>query len=221
MLVGHTSVVFSLGAFTENRVLVKRFTPDLYLTWRESYVYFLELQVETKKSSKLKNFRPSLFSLFSLVEKNCTAFLKEGETGTKITDTKDFSSTLVCRPKTEFVLIFLQSFSYINNSISCGKSQVKVVSWPTSPISAQPIKCSAVMITLYSVVQQMTYRIYASSNKYLVHTTVSNRTVRPGTAAGQGWKQNSWETLLCHRSRQIYRSFGNISLFYCLTRLAG
>ena len=26
MLVGHTSVVFSLGAFTENRVLVKRFT---------------------------------------------------------------------------------------------------------------------------------------------------------------------------------------------------
>ena len=25
MLVGHTSVVFSLGAFTENRVLVKRF----------------------------------------------------------------------------------------------------------------------------------------------------------------------------------------------------
>ena len=27
MLVGHTSVVFSLGAFTENRVLVKRFTP--------------------------------------------------------------------------------------------------------------------------------------------------------------------------------------------------
>ena len=26
MLVGHTSVVFSLAAFTENRVLVKRFT---------------------------------------------------------------------------------------------------------------------------------------------------------------------------------------------------
>ena len=26
MLVGHTSVVFSLGAFTENRVLVKRFS---------------------------------------------------------------------------------------------------------------------------------------------------------------------------------------------------
>ena len=96
--------------------------------------------------------------------------MEEGETGTKITDTKDFSSTLVCRPKTEFVLLFLQSVSYIKNPISCGKSQMKVISWPTSPISAQPIKCSAVMITLYSVVQQMAYRIYDSSNKYLIQT---------------------------------------------------
>ena len=125
-----------------------------------------------KEMFKIQNFWPTLFTLFSLVEKNCSTFLEEGETGTKITDTKDFSSTLVCTPKTEFVLLFLQSFSYINNSISYGKIQMKVVSWPTSPISAQPIKSSAVMITLYSVVQQITYRIYDSSNKYLLSTTI-------------------------------------------------
>ena len=132
-----------------------RFVFDLTLIW---FVLF-GTAGRDKEKFKVQNFWPSLFTLFSLVEKNCTAFLEEGETGTKITDTKDFSSTRVCRSKTEFVLLFLQSFSYINNSISYGKSQMKVVSWPTSPISAQPIKCSAVMITLYSVVQQMTYRI--------------------------------------------------------------
>ena len=64
-----------------------------------------------KQKFKIQNFRPSLLTLLSLVEKNCIAFLEEGETGTKITDTKDFSSTLVCRPKTEFVLLFFYNHS--------------------------------------------------------------------------------------------------------------
>ena len=108
-----------------------RFVFDLTLIW----CVLFGTAGRDKEKFKVQNFWPSLFTLFSLVEKNCTGFLEEGETGTKITDTKDFSSTLVCRPKTEFVLLFfLQSVSYIKNSISCGKSQMKVVSWPPPPI---------------------------------------------------------------------------------------
>ena len=77
-------------------------------------------------------------------------FVLEGwETGTEITEAKDFSFTLVWRrKKTEFVLYSTIFCLHQNSNFLCKKAKKNCKKNQTLPISAQLIKSSPVMITL-------------------------------------------------------------------------
>ena len=80
------------------------FWPDLYLTYYVNMICtFWNRRYRDKKSSKVQNFWPSLFTLFILIEKNCTAFLYFFGRTNKISKKTTFGRDCCCiqqsRPK--------------------------------------------------------------------------------------------------------------------------
>ena len=100
------------------------FDTGIDLTKRKSHVHFFELQVETKKNLKLLAFFTHPHPLRKIV-----MFVLEGwETGTEITEAKDFSFTLVwSRKKTEFVLFSTIFYLHQNSNFLGAKIKLRKI----------------------------------------------------------------------------------------------